>query len=239
MSLLTVISGEDYGAAVRCGVSPPTSIIGSSDPNAPLFLRLANQVGRELSRRHDWQRLKVDYTFTSLATEAQTALPAAFDHFVPYGELWNRTLSQRYDGPTDDTTWGRIKGTGTSAVTPGCWRMIGGGIEITPAPTAGETLAIPYISRYWVRPSGGTGSTDKASFTVDSDSSLIDEELLTLGIVWSWKSSKGFDYAEFMSTHEREFERAASRDRGPLAPIISSRGPSDPFPSTWPGTVIP
>lgn len=239
MTLLTVISGDEYGAAVECGVTPPTSIIGSSDPNAPLFLRRANQVGRELAKRHDWQKLKVDFTFTSLATEAQTALPSAFQRFLPYVEMWNRSLAQPYSGPTDDYTWGRIKGMSYTAVTPGYWRIIGGGIEITPAPTAGQTIAIPYISKNWVRPSGGTGSTDKAYFTVDTDSSLIDEELLALGIVWSWKSSKGFDYAEFMATHEREMERACSRDRGPQAPIVMSRAPTDAFPSTWPGVVIP
>src|SRR5262245_22386185 len=118
MSLLEVISDESFGAAIRCGVSPPSSIVGSSDPNAPLFLALANQVGREIAKRHDWQKLKVDFTFTSLATEAQTALPDAFDRFLPYAELWNRSMSQPYAGPTDDTAWGRIKGMNYTAVAP-------------------------------------------------------------------------------------------------------------------------
>ena len=62
MSLLTILTDTEEGAAVLCGLPNPSSIVGSTDPNAPLLLRLANQEGRELSRRHDWQALMTDYT---------------------------------------------------------------------------------------------------------------------------------------------------------------------------------
>lgn len=238
MSLLTLISGEDEGAAALCGLTPPTTIIGSQDPNVPLLLRLAQQEGRELARRHNWQALKVDYTFASLAAEAQTAFPAAFDRLLPYPELWNRTTTQRYAGPTDDVTWGRIKGTGIASATPGWWRLIGNVLTITPAPSAGQTLALPYMTKNWVRPLGGTGSTDKAAFTLDNDTVLLSESLMTLGVVWRWKKSKGFDYAEDMATYERAVELAASRDRG--LGVIAPRSGGNGLPeASWIGTVTP
>lgn len=234
MSLLTIISNPEYGAAIKCGLPPPTSIAGSSDPNAPILLALANEEGRELARRHDWQGITVDYTVASLAAELQTALPSDYERLLPYPELWNRTSSQKYSGPTDVRTWGQIKGTGVTTGAPGWWRLLGGALYITPAPSAGDTLAFPYVSKNWVLPESGS---NKDHFTIDTDTALIPERLIALGIVWRYKMSKGFDYAEHMATYEREVERAASRDRGlgAISPQGSNRGVN----ATWPGTVVP
>jgi hypothetical protein len=231
MSLLTLIQG----AAVRCGLAQPTAVIGSSDPNVPLLQALAQDVGDELARRHDWQVLKIDYTVPTLAAETQTALPADYDRMLPNGEMWNRSIALRYDGPTDDFDWGRIKALNAPAAT-GWWRLIGGALQITPAPTAGQTLAFPYMSKNWIAPAVGS---NKAAWTIDTDTARIPEQLLKLGIIWAWKSGKGFDYAEFLATHERELERYTSRDRG-IGPIIigKSRPNESGLMNTWPGRII-
>lgn len=236
MSLLSIVSGTDHGAAVLCGLQAPQQVIGSTDPNTRLLLRLAQQEGRELARRHDWQALKVDYTFASTASEQQPAFPADFDRLLPQGELWDRTANLRYLGPVDDMTWGRLKGMAIAVGVPGYWRLLGGRLYLLPAPPAGHTLALPYMSANWVRPQTGA---DKDSFTLDTDTALIPERLIALGIVWRFKRAKGLDYADDMATYEREVERAAARDRG-LSPLILSkpRYESEP-PPTWPGVVIP
>jgi len=236
MSLLTLLTDPSEGAAVLCGLPNPTTIVGSSDPNVPILLRLANQEGKELSRRHDWQVLLVDYTVPALGAELQTALPSDFDRFTADVEIWNRSTNQRYVGPTDAKTWGRIQGLGITSGAPGWWRLLGNALYITPAPTAGDTLAFPYQSKYWVDPVSGS---NKEAFTLDTDVSLIPERLLTLGIIWRWRSNKGFDYAEAMSTYEREVERATSRDRG-LKVLRPGYGRGDPITDTnwsWPGTI--
>lgn len=235
MSLLSIISGEDEGAAVLCGLTPPTAIFGSTDPNIPILLRLAQQEGRELVRRHDWQALKVDYTVASIAAELQTALPADYQRLLPYPELWNRSLVLRYTGPTDDITWGRLKALNVNS-SIGNWRLIGGALAITPTPAAGQTLALPYISKNWARSSLGA---PQSRFSVDTDTTVLPESLFTLGIVWRWKKSKGFDYAEDMVTYERELERACSRDRG-LGVITVGRAPRSDIgdSASWPGTIV-
>ena len=236
MSLLDIISDETEGAAVLCNLPAPTSIIGSTDPNVPRLLRLANQEGRILSRRHDWQNLMVDYTVATLAAELQTALPADYDRLLPYPELWNRSLAQMYRGPTMADTWGQIKGLGVTTGAPGWWRMLGNALYITPAPTAAQTLAFPYISKNWCESSGGT---DQAAWAADTDTARIPERLITLGIVWRYKHGKGMDYAEDMSTYEREVELACSRDRG-LGIIRPSPGSRDPLADrSWAGTITP
>src|SRR5580765_6945324 len=151
MTLLTMISGSNKGVAGLCNLPSPTSIIGSTDVNVPLLLRLANQEGKELSRRHDWQALVVDYTVTTLAAELQTAFPEDFDRMVPYPEIWNRSLSLPYNGPTSYRTWGTLKGLSVTSASPGWWRILGESLYIYPAPTAGQTIAFPYVSTNWCR----------------------------------------------------------------------------------------
>ena len=109
MSLLTIITDPADGAATLCGLPNPTSIVGSTDPNAPLLLRLANQAGRDLARRHDWQALKIAYTVASVASETQTALPADYERMVTRAEIWNRALGLRYSGPASDRELEQVK----------------------------------------------------------------------------------------------------------------------------------
>ncbi len=239
MSLLSIVQD----AAVLCNLPAPTSVITSSDPNAPLLLRLANQEGNELSRRHDWVNLVIDATQISVATDKQTALPADWDRFVSYPEIWNRSLGLPYSGPTSPRTWGTIKGLAVTSSAPGWWRLNWDDvisnrfvIEITPAPTAGQTLAYYYVTNTWCQSS--TGSL-QASWQSDTDIGFIPERLMTLGIVWRYKKSKGLDYAEDMSTYEREVERACSRDKGAgvIRPRSATRGDLPPY--SWTGTVTP
>lgn len=237
MSLLSIISGADEGAAVLCGLTAPATIIGSLDPNVPLLLRLAQQEGRELARRHDWQALRVAYTVATLAAQAQTDFPTDFDRLMPYPELWNRTRSQKYLGPVGARQWQQILSSGMSGGVPGWWCIIGGVLQITPAPTAGETLAFDYMSKNWAASAAGGA---KAKFELDTDVARIPERLITLGIVWRWKKSKGFDYAEDMATYEREVEREASNDGGLGMLQLSDASLEDELGgASWAGVVTP
>jgi hypothetical protein len=239
MSLLQIISGDSSmpgGAARKCGVTPPATIIGSSDPNAPLLLALAQEEGEELAREHEWQALKVDYTVATLGAEAQTALPADFERFTAKAELWNRTTQQKYTGPTDDTEWGRIKALAMVPMLSGWWRLIGGVLQITPAPTAGQTLAFPYMSKNFVRSNTGTA---KAAFTADTDTTVFPERVIRLGIIWRWKEARGLAYAEDLETYERAKEKAAGNDRGRAALVVGRRRLSGDIPTAYPGAITP
>lgn len=238
MALLDIISGPATGAAVRCGLTPPASLFGSSDPNAPLLIALAQEEGEELSRRHDWQALSTGAAPITVATQAQpSAIPADFDRWLPTSQIWNFTLKMAYQGPiTDNATWLGLV-INSIPVIPGAWQLQGGVLQITPPPAAGQTLLFAYQSKNWVRSNVGAA---KAAFTADTDTVLLSERLMALGVIWRWKKDKGFDYAEHMATYERELERACSRDRG-LAPIqVSKARPNSAgISNTWPGVITP
>jgi hypothetical protein len=231
MSLLTMIQD----AARSLNQTPPSVVVASSDPGAQLFLTLAKREGRELARRHDWQNLIVNHTWTSTATQAQSsALPSDYDHLVPDVEIWNRSTNTVYSGPTPSNIWSRLQSGITGGVT-GWWRIVGNVLQIYPTPTAGHTLALDYVSKNYCESSGGT---DQSDWAADSDLGRIPERLMELGICWRWLRAKGMDYAEELATYEREVEKAASRDRGiKVMAVGKTRDESYPPMPFWDGSV--
>lgn len=189
----------------------PTTIVGETSQTTRALLTLAQVEGRELSRRHGWQALQVDHTFTSIAAEVQTgAVPSDLDRFVDE-TFWNRSRSRMVMGPLTAEEWATLKATAVPAVTD-VWRQRGGSILILPEPTAGQTYAYTYISKNWCLAEDGT--TTRAAWAADTDTGRIDESIHTLGIAWRYLQSRGMDYAEAMATYEREVSRAIAKDGG-------------------------
>lgn len=225
MALINIIQD----AASQLGLRQPSVVVGSTDRTARTLLRFANQEGKSLAKYHDWQALIVSASHTSLATSVQTgALGTDYDRLIRNPEFWNTSLNQKYLGPTPSTTWLRLQQGITGGVT-GWWRIMRGDLYIYPAPTAGQTISFEYITKNWCESSGGTGQSE---FMADTDVALLDEELITLGVIWRYRHSRGFaQYAEDMVNYEREKELAAGRDRGTgrITPTSSNDGPIDPI----------
>ena len=233
MSLLSICQD----AASQLGLRQPSIIVGSSDLTAQILFRFANQSGKELMRYHDWQALRVEALVTSTASVVQTgALPSAdYDRMIYNPEIWNRTDNLRYTGPTPQRYWQQLQ-TGVAGGVVGWWRILANELNIYPAPTAGKIIAFEYVSKRWARSSGGSA---QAKFMADTDTTVLDEDLLTLEMVWRFRQSRGFaQYAEDLATCEREKEKAASRDRGTgrIRPEETRNTDWPPSPA-WTGTI--
>lgn len=231
MSLLSIVQD----AASQLGLRQPSLVVGSTDLTAQILFRFANQAGKELMRYHDWQALRIEALVTATASVVQTgALPSAdFDRLLYNPEVWNRTDNLRYAGPTPQRTWQQLQAGVTGGIT-GWWRILGNELNIYPAPTAGKVIAFEYVSKRWARSSGGTA---QSKFMADTDTTVLDEDLLTLEMVWRFRQSRGFaQYAEDLATCEREKEKAASRDRGTgrIRPESTRDVDGPPYPS-WDG----
>jgi hypothetical protein len=231
MSLLSIVQE----AAGSLNQPVPNVVVGNTTGDSLLWFNLAQREGRELFRRHDWQVLIVQHTWTTTATQAQaSALPSAYDRLPPDPEIWNRTTNSRYIGPTTSRDWQILNSTSVSGGNPGWWRIIGGVLNLYPAPSAGDTATLEYISSNWATNAGGV---PQSAWVLDSDLPIIPSRLFVMGIIWRWLRAKGFDYAEEMSTYERELERAAARDRGSNIMVVG--GPrGDETSTTWDGTII-
>jgi hypothetical protein len=94
-----------------------------------------------------------------------------------------------------------------STTTPGYWIVLGGELQVMPAPSSGVVHSYYYISRNCV-------SGSQAAFTADTDTFLLPERLLTLSIIWRWRASKRLEYAEDMRNFEIAFGEETATDKG-------------------------
>lgn len=189
---------------------PITSTIYSNTGEAQKqLLRIANQEGRALARSHPWQNLLTERTFTTVATEQQTGetLPADLGWIVDE-TLYNRTTTERVYGPLSSSQYQLQKSLGTS-LTWFQYRLRANSFYFLPAPTAGQTVAYEYVSKYWCESSGGT---DQEKWAADSDVGKLDEYLMILGIVWRWNKAKGHAYEDDYNEYERQKTLAIARD---------------------------
>lgn len=172
------------------------------------LLKIANQEGRSLARAHPWQSLLTEQTFTTVAAELQThTLAADFGWIVPE-TIWNRTTTEPLFGPLSPRDWQAQKASGAIVADPQ-FRFRGNAFYFLPAPTAGQTIAYEYVSKYWCESSGGT---DQEYWQADSDVGRLDEYVMTLGIVWRWNKSKGLAYQDDYDEYERQKQFAIARD---------------------------
>lgn len=205
MTLLTMVQG----ACDLIALPEPVSVVSNSDAAIRILRACAQLEGRQLARRWTWQRLARKATFTSVAAETQTgAIPADFDGRFLANTFWNTTLHRVVPGPLDPQEWQqRVSSVGQGPYP--AFRIQGNALLMNPPPVAGETHTFEYVTRNFCASSAGT---EQSAWTADTDTGLLDEELMLLGLIWRFKQSRGMDYAEDMRTYELEVTQAISRD---------------------------
>jgi hypothetical protein len=203
MTLLTTIQG----AAKRLGLPSPVTVATSSDTNAIQLLGFANEEGKALARRHPWQSLQVEYTFSTADGTSSYALPSALDRII-LDTVFNRTRRRRMLGDLTPAQWQETQASLVTMVNP-AFRIRGGLFLISPTPSAVETIAYEYITKNWCQSEASVG---QAAWVADTDTGILDEELMALGIIWRYRAAKGLDYAEDMANYELQVNNAILRD---------------------------
>lgn len=185
--------------ARRVQVTVPLSFVGSTDATAALLLEILDEAADDLVRRHPWQRLRKEHTFTTVAASAQTdGIPADFSWIVP-DTAWNRTQQRPLHGPAHPVDWQRWESTVTGVIHD---RFIlrGGVFLVLPAPPADETFSYEYVTtKVWQ----DSNEVAAATYSADTDSFLLPEPLLILAMKWRYKRDKGLDYAEDFQEAEK------------------------------------
>jgi hypothetical protein len=225
MTLLSIARN----ASDRLGLTRPTSVATSTDQSVLTLLGLAQEEGKALAGRHTWQVLQTEYTFSTSNGTASYALPSGFDQLIKE-TVYNRTSRRRVVGDISPAQWQEIQASLVTMVNP-AFRIRGSLFYITPTPSATETVAYEYISKNWCQSALSVG---QSAWAADTDTGILDEELMTLGVIWRFKQSKGLDYSEAMNNYEIEVAKAifkdgarvridtsnSERDRVPHAPTV-------------------
>ena len=194
----------------RTNLIIPSSVIGTTDPQVSQICGLLEEEGAELSGRGSWQWLTYEATFLTVATESQGSIDdIATNNFryIKNDTIWDRTENLPViviDGPD----WQAEKG--FSATSPRYRARIRTNELIsTPVPVAGNTWAFEYVTWNWILDNDGT--TTKQYFTEDTDTFLLPDAIVQMGLRWRWKKEKGFEYAEDFRTYETMVANALSR----------------------------
>lgn len=205
MSLLTMVQA----AARRIGIPTPTAVASASDATVLQLLEYAQEEGRQLARYGDWQILRKEKTFTTAATETQSGtLPTDFGGFID-GTIWNRTAHRKLYGPVSPQEWQQWKAQNAFPITD-TFCIRGGSWLMNPTPTASQTVAYEYRSSYWCQTSG---SVAQEAWAADSDTGLLSERLMGLGLIWRYKQGRGLDWQTDYDKYIFEVNQALGTDQ--------------------------
>lgn len=229
MTMLSVIQNF----CQRTGLPSPSSVMGTTDPQVLQVKALLEEEGNDLAQRGAWQGLTFQASHTTLALEDQGAIDTIASNgfrYIVNETIWDRTTILPVCGPLNSVEWQALK----AVVTTGPryqFRIRGGKLLVNPAPPAGDAWYFEYVSQYWIL--GANGTTYKQYFTLDTDTILLPETLVLMGLRWRWKKEKGMEYAEDFNTYEMQVKDAMGRDGGKTHLYMDNANWRGPRPGIW------
>ena len=220
MTLLTICQD----AAKIIGITSPSTVTASTDTSVIQLEAVANQEGRGLVQTYRWEALIKEASHTTIAAESQGTMVSIAADFGRFSNntMWNRTTNRKYYGPITGAQWQRIKAIVSGNIT-NYFRIRGGLLLMNPTPTVGQSVNFEYVSKNWVDESGGT-TADADKFTGDAQTSVIDEELITLGVVWRFLKLKGLPFDQQYIEYQTRLAEYSSHDGAKS--ILRMAGPS-------------
>lgn len=197
------------------GLVQPNTAVSSSDIAIIQMLSILNEEGSKLARRHPWQLLTDEATFTTLAAASQGTISSIIGANKNFRKIidetiWNRTTRAIVLGPLPPAErQGRLAITTNGPYSE--YYIRNGTLYFDPVPSAGDSCYFEYVSHNWAVSSDGL--TRRSRFTMDDDLPLFDDELLQAGLKWRWNKSKGLDYQEDFQDYEMMVADAITGDK--------------------------
>lgn len=203
MSLLTIVTEF----AERAGWVVPVAVASSSDTQLRKVKGLLNELVTELvNGPYTYSFLIKEAAFTSVDGAAQGYLDdlavAGYRSMMP-GTFFDRSQNLEIKGPLSAEEWQRRQAMQLSGT---CYefREWQGQIWLSPDGVEGADMAFEYRSKYVVV-DAVTDAPDliyKPKFTLDTDTCLIPEDILLLGLRYKWREDNGFDATNLKASFE-------------------------------------
>lgn len=191
MSLLTITQN----VLTEIGLPTLSTVAGNSNRDARLCLQLLNRGGKRLAK-FPWKVLQKEHTFQLQAQAPYYDLPEDFGFFLN-GTIWDRVESRPMSN-VNPQVWQEYK---SGLIRTAIYKRYRVKAEsntkklwIDPTPATSQCtfeltdgvqvplgIAYEYVSSWWAQDSSGEGKT---TFTADSDTGVIDEEILELDLKW-------------------------------------------------------
>ena len=204
MSLLTIVQS----ACRRIGQPVPNVVATATDATVSQLFEMANEEGVELSKAGDWRVLRQEKVFLTLAQENQTnMIPTDLGYWIDE-TFWNRSSRRPIYGPISSQQWQAWKAFDTFPVMD-VFYFRGQDILVQPVPPAGETYAFEYSSSLWCQSAGAVGQSE---WMADTDTGILDERLMKLGLLWRFKQARGLAFDDDKATYDAQVQQALAQD---------------------------
>lgn len=231
MSLLSLIQA----AASRCNLAVPANAIGNADINIQQMVVLANDIGQYLASRYNWKELRQEATITGDGSTTKFSVEGGFSRMVPsarapHGQIYSSLYPYLpLNGPINDEDWRQLHMVPVLIV-PEVWRLGAGFIEFYPAPASGENIVFDFYTSNWVL----SQTIPYASYQLDTDTCVFDETLMSLGVTWKWKRTKGLDYGQEANDYDDRLNMLIGQNGSAREIAIGSPGivPDNWFPGS-------
>lgn len=184
MSLLTACQD----AADAIGLARPTTIISNSNKEARQLLYYAQREIFAERDCYDWQQVIKEGTVTGDGAANALTLPTDFYRLVS-DTTWDRTDNRQAAVGVNSREWAYLQGWDIVTTLNRRARIIDDKMEFYQIVPNLRDVHFEYISKNLIDVAVG-GPSEKAEFTADDDVSLIDDDLLTLGIVWRYTKAR-------------------------------------------------
>jgi hypothetical protein len=180
----------------------------SSDPDDVQMTAIANRTLLEISEFYAWSPYRIPFEITLNEGQENYALPSDLKWIVG-DSSWETDGSRKVDDHISDAEWYQYK---FSSLTSGGIiraRVYGNEMQVQ-EPFNGGKISFEYISNFAVKDSEGAV---KEQFTQDTDTFLLNDQLLTLGIQANWGQTKLMpQYQEWGENYMKKMNAAIGRD---------------------------
>jgi len=188
MSLLSIVKSVMDSNGWQ---QPVTTVSSSNDQNMRQCYALANKALMYVSYKNDWPVLIRENKFTTVADQTDYPLPVDFHHLVAPSAM---NASQYYElkGQLTPLQWYRRALQGSIDWTDG-FRIdaFGKTLQVAPAPAGGDDLVFMYVTSNVAL---DVNNNPIKRYTQDTDTALVDEDVIELDLQWRWRQKKGLDY---------------------------------------------
>lgn len=216
MNILQIVQS----ASLVIDVERPQALFASTDRTALELTNTVNTAALQILDDYDWQRLIRTATIAGDGIATSFPLPSDYSRMVKDASLigpnWRFYPAQQMQ---DFNHWLELIDYPV-ATWQQRWMVFGGNLNVMPILPDTMPLSYGYISTSIVV------GADPSTFTADTDTFVLDDELLRLSFIWNWKEAKGFDFSADLAKYQERLEKQRFRDVGSRQTIIGggSRG---------------
>lgn len=206
MTILTALQS----ATIRLVGQRPSVFFGSTNQTEIELCDLINEVAADIVSAAEWQALTNIHTITGDGATDVFPLPDDYESQLQRSDLQDLpSWAWGYAHITDINDFLFQKARNFLPV-PGGWIIYQDKFHFAPAPTG--TATFPYTSKNYAVDAASL--QPKAQFDADTDTFVLPERLLTLGLVWKWREQKKLDFTGDQESYELALSQYATKDKG-------------------------